>query len=611
MDSPQNPIILARETLKQLALLKIPPTPDNYHKLYDKISGSTTNVMCESSCQVLSELAKSLPQNTPELANYAKILKQASDAADWHQYKAQLIDALSMSTGHSEPELDFNWADTLKKILKHVERSRGKLTVARKREGLSRVLSNFANDSSLLHIKLKALIDSWAVLESGCGESSDIEVADEMAAVDTLKSSRLVESELTLSDPSVPYQSSQLSGMTGQLQTVLAQVLEYMAATQLGGTSLSGAANLLVQKVRDIQNEQDLVQLIPEVKKFCVNFKSCEEECVQLQQGLWGLLNSFIDSTEYFLTGDQWIKNQMSKLRETMSNSLDIQVVEQVGCYLKELINKQDLTKKNLDDAQVAMKEMVTCLIKNIEEFSSETGDYHDKIGSYSEQIQQVDNIESLNKLLAELMQDTRKMQASTLSSRSEFLAVRAEVDAAQGRIMQLESELSDMSEKVQEDHLTGTLNRRGLETAFEREAARVVWQQTSLCLAVLDIDDFKKLNDTYGHTVGDDALVYLVEAIKNATRSEDVVARFGGEEFIILLPDTELDLAVSILTRIKRNLTKKFFLYENKRLLITFSAGVAKYRIGETKDELVKRADSVMYQAKNHGKNQVFSEVG
>ncbi len=610
MDSPQNPTILARETLKQLASLKIPPTPDNYHKLYDKISGGTTNVMCERSCQVLSELAKALPRNTPELAHHAKILEQASVAPDWYQYKAQLIDALSMSTSHFEPEVETDWAETLKKILIHVERSRGKLTVARKKEGLNRVLSNFASDSSLLHVKLKALIDSWAVLESDRDESSDIEVADEMAVVDTLQSSGLVESELMPANLSVSCQSSQLSGMTGQLQTVLMQVLQYMAATQFGGTSLSGAANLLGQKVCGIQNEQDLVQLIPEVKKFCVKFKSCEEEGVQLQRGLWGLLNSFMDSIESFLAGDQWIKNQMSKLRDTMSNPLDIQVVEQVDCYLKELIGKQNLTKKNLDDAQVAMKEMVTCIIKNIEELSSETGDYHDKIGSYSEQIQHADNIESLNQLLAELMQDTQKMQSSALSSRSEFLAVRAEVVAAQDRIMQLESELSDMSEKVQEDHLTGTLNRRGLDTAFERESARVVRQQTSLCLAVLDIDDFKKLNDTYGHSVGDDALVYLVEAIKNATRSEDVVARFGGEEFIILLPDTELDLAVSILTRIKRNLTKKFFLYENKRLLITFSAGVAKYRIGETEDELVTRADNVMYQAKSHGKNQVFSEV-
>lgn len=611
MDNASNPTLLARETLKQLTALKIPPTPDNYHKLYDKISGDTTSVSRDNASQVLSELAKALPRDTSEQVNRAKRLQQAADATDWHQYKAELVEVLSASSDQSEP--DMNWAETLKKLLKHVERSRGKLTIARKREGLNRVLSNFTKDSALLHNKLTSLMDSWAVLESGSGEQSEIETAENQAVQgiqEIAVSNETADTGSNMGNVSDASSASQLTGVSSQLQVLLAQVLEYMAAVSPGNTQLSESASLLAQQVKAIQNEQDLVQFVPKVKQFCDQFKACGEEGFQLQQGLLGLLNSFMDSTESFLAGDQWIKNHMSKLRETMSHPLDMQIVEQADHYLKELVDKQDLIKQNLSEAQIAMKEMVTCLIKNIEELSAETGDYHDKIGSYSEQIQQADNIESLNQLLAELMQDTRKMQSSALNSRTEFLAARAEVEAAQEKIAQLESELTEMSEKVQEDHLTGTLNRRGLDTAFEREAARAARQQSSLCLAVLDIDDFKKLNDTYGHLVGDDALVYLVEAIKNETRSEDVVARFGGEEFIILLPDTELDLAVSVLTRIKRNLTKKFFLYENKRLLITFSAGVAKYRIGESEDILVKRADEAMYQAKKNGKNQVISEI-
>lgn len=618
MDNASNPTLLARETLKQLTALKIPPTPDNYHKLYDKISGHTTNIQREASYQVLSELAEALPCDTPELIYQAEILQQAADAADWHEYKTDLLDILSSTKRQPEAELD--WAQTLRKLLKHVERSRGKLTVARKREGLNRVLSNFAKDSVLLHSKLASLMDSWAVLESGGGEQSgiDVELTESENTEESIATGLAVESEQQAGGLSHQSQSAhssaqfsaQFSSAAAQLQMLLAQVLEYMAAVPFDNTVLSESARSLVQQAKVIQNEQDLAQFIPEVKQFCECFQSCGEDGARLQKGLLGLLHSFMDSTESFLAGDQWIRNHMSKLRETMSNPLDMQVVEQADHYLKELADKQDLIKQNLSDAQSAMKEMVTCLIKNIEELSAETGDYHDKIGSYSEQIQQADNIESLNQLLAELMQDTRKMQSSALNSRTEFLAAREEVNAAQEKIAQLESELSEMSEKVQEDHLTGTLNRRGLDSAFEREAARAARQQTTLCLAVLDIDDFKKLNDTYGHLVGDDALVYLVNAIKDETRSEDVVARFGGEEFIVLLPDTELEMAVSVLTRIKRNLTRKFFLYENKRLLITFSAGVAKYRVGESEDDLVKRADEAMYQAKKNGKNQVVPEA-
>lgn len=611
MDNASNPTLLARETLKQLAALKIPPTPENYHKLYDKIAGYTTDTICESSCKILSKLSEALPRDTAELVSQAKMLEQAADVRNWYKYKSQLIEAFSLSTISSEPKVDINWAETLKKLLKHIERNRGTLTIARKRDRLNRVLSNFANDSVLLHSKLEALMASWSVLEPGGQEQNEIEIAGGAAIQDTAQSIEALASELETTV--LPTQSdtlSKLTGVTDQLQELLAHVLEYMATAQLGNTPLSEDANLLVQKARDIHNEQDLAEFIPEVKQFCLKFKSCGEQGFQLQQGLIGLLNSFMDSTESFLAGDQWIKNQITKLREMMSHPLDLQVVEQADCYLKELISKQSLIKKNLSQAQIAMKEMVTCLIRNIEELSVETGEYHDKIEGYSEQIQRADNIESLNQLLVELMRDTRHMQTSVINSRSEFVAARAEVDAAQNKITQLESELLQMSEKVQEDHLTGTLNRRGLDSAFLRESARATRQQTSLCLAVLDIDDFKKLNDTYGHIVGDDVLVYLVDAIKNETRSEDVVARFGGEEFIILLPDTELNLAVTVLTRIKRNLTKKFFLYENKRLLITFSAGVAKYRVGESEDDLVKRADKAMYAAKNNGKNQVLASV-
>ena len=85
-------------------------------------------------------------------------------------------------------------------------------------------------------------------------------------------------------------------------------------------------------------------------------------------------------------------------------------------------------------------------------------------------------------------------------------------------------------------------------------------------------------------------------------------MSRYGGEEFVILLPNTELEEAVHILSRIRRNLTKKFFLHENKRLLITFSAGVAQLQPGELQESIFKRADEALYRAKEGGKNQILT---
>lgn len=268
---------------------------------------------------------------------------------------------------------------------------------------------------------------------------------------------------------------------------------------------------------------------------------------------------------------------------------------------------KQGLIRHSLTEAKTTLKQMVTSIITNIEELTDTTGEYQEKLENYSAKISQTDDIEELNQLLGLIMNDTKEMQKNAHSYRNDFLAARAEVTKAQDKIAQLENELSEVSEKVHEDHLTGILNRRGLDNAFVRETARSVRHHIPLCYALLDIDNFKKLNDTHGHKVGDDALKYLVQSIKETTRPDDVVSRYGGEEFVVLLPNTKIQEAFEVLSRIRRNLTKKFFLHDNNRLLITFSAGIAQFQSGETQESIFKRADEALYRAKNAGKNQIL----
>jgi diguanylate cyclase len=127
------------------------------------------------------------------------------------------------------------------------------------------------------------------------------------------------------------------------------------------------------------------------------------------------------------------------------------------------------------------------------------------------------------------------------------------------------------------------------------------------MSLALLDIDDFKVLNDTHGHMAGDNALVHLAKVIRSTVRPTDVVCRYGGEEFVILLPGTGLQDSIVVVSRLQRELTKRFFLHDNQRLLLTFSAGVAERRGGETREQTIGRADAAMYQAKRSGKNRVL----
>jgi diguanylate cyclase len=182
----------------------------------------------------------------------------------------------------------------------------------------------------------------------------------------------------------------------------------------------------------------------------------------------------------------------------------------------------------------------------------------------------------------------------------------RERAQEAEARMAQLERELDESSRLMRHDQLTGAMNRRGLEETFDKEASRARRHGKPLTVALLDLDNFKRINDSFGHRTGDEALVYLADVARNNLRPQDTLARHGGEEFILLYPETELDQAHIALVRLQRELTRTLFLFEDKKLLITFSAGVTGWNPGETLDQVLARADAAMYEAKETGKNKV-----
>ncbi|MEO0003758.1 MAG: hypothetical protein RLZZ22_1450, partial [Pseudomonadota bacterium] len=152
---------------------------------------------------------------------------------------------------------------------------------------------------------------------------------------------------------------------------------------------------------------------------------------------------------------------------------------------------------------------------------------------------------------------------------------------------------------------LTQIANRRGMMQAFEAEQSRLARGGGELSIGLLDIDNFKRLNDELGHNAGDEALKALAQTVSQALRPTDHVARFGGEEFVVLLPQTPVDDGQQILTRLQRSLAGGLFEHEGKKVLVTFSAGVTCYRPTERIEEALERADQALYEAKRTGKNR------
>jgi diguanylate cyclase len=197
-------------------------------------------------------------------------------------------------------------------------------------------------------------------------------------------------------------------------------------------------------------------------------------------------------------------------------------------------------------------------------------------------------------------------MAAQSKTSSEELQTMREKANQTDAEMVKLHQELDRVSTQARHDPLTGALNRKGLDEAVEREMSSVRRKETPLCVALLDIDNFKKLNDTLGHATGDIALTHLATVARECMRPQDTLARYGGEEFVLLLPDTPLDKGIEAMTRLQRELTKKFFLAGTEKVLITFSAGVAQLATDETGAEAIKRADKAMYLAKRAGKNRV-----
>jgi diguanylate cyclase (GGDEF)-like protein len=156
-------------------------------------------------------------------------------------------------------------------------------------------------------------------------------------------------------------------------------------------------------------------------------------------------------------------------------------------------------------------------------------------------------------------------------------------------------------------DALTGLINRGQFNVRLESERARAKRYRHNLCLALFDIDDFKKINDVYGHPVGDRILTELGQLISNNVRETDIPARYGGEEFALILPETSMVHATDLLERLRFLVEETVFCLPDNPLPITLSVGVQELHYPNMPIyELIAQADAALYQAKRNGKNQV-----
>jgi diguanylate cyclase (GGDEF)-like protein len=191
--------------------------------------------------------------------------------------------------------------------------------------------------------------------------------------------------------------------------------------------------------------------------------------------------------------------------------------------------------------------------------------------------------------------------------SKSAEKALQQANQRLQEKLAEIESLQIQLSERAVRDILTGLFNRRYLEETLERELSRAERKGYLVCVIMIDIDHFKKLNDTYGHQAGDLMLHELGEIIKTHTREGDIACRYGGEEFVIVMPDVKPDIAYQRAEDLRLAFQEMHLHYQDNILNSTLSGGVAIFpRDGKTGDHILNSADHALYTAKAEGRNCV-----
>ncbi len=598
MPTFSNPSEIARETLRLLASRRMPPSPDNYRALYHEISGTVEKANHHFPERELKSLLAALPKETPAQQRLARQLEQALKDESWESYRGLLVDFLKANSKVTE----LAWSELIGDFLRQWESKQARFTPGRKRDALEHVLAGSASNSEILFGRLQNLVKSWALDEAPAGEPGLVdEIIDGVEARPSNGASP--------APAGAPAAQSRDSERFPELRDLFAYALEGPIAAQLAEVpELSAEVLSLAKDVRDARSPQDIEKLQTGMKRLAFRLELITEDRAELRSGLLHLLRLLIENVSELVMDDRWLHGQIEVVRDILAHPLSIRSLDDAEHRLKEVIFKQSQLKQSLNEAKEALKQMLAGFVDHLAEFADSTSDYHDKIEICAEKISKAEDISQLEDVLGEVMRETRIIQINAQRSRDDLRAAKQHVEEADKRIGELQGELDKASHLVRHDQLTGTLNRRGLDEAFEKESARAQRRESPLCVAMLDIDNFKKLNDSLGHDAGDAALIHLTSVIKDTLRPQDTVGRFGGEEFIILLPDTPLDDAQRAIVRLQRELTKRFFLHDNDKVLITFSAGVTEMRQDDTQPTVTKRADEAMYAAKQTGKNRVVT---
>ncbi len=266
--------------------------------------------------------------------------------------------------------------------------------------------------------------------------------------------------------------------------------------------------------------------------------------------------------------------------------------------------------KNYLRERETEFKAIIDILTKAMVAQDCENREFNRGILEQSQRLEEMTRLDDIKRLKQTLLLEVEQLQAAV---REKETRDSETIETLSRQVTTLNSELKSVRNESERDGLTGVLNRRAFDRYINDLVARNTMKHQDVALLMMDIDDFKRINDTYGHQAGDRVLVSMANKFRQAVRSDDLIARYGGEEFAIILPGASLRNGIKKGKQICDLVASARYLLEGMppadALSLTMSIGVSACQKGDSATALICRADKALYLAKCSGKNRVRSE--
>ncbi len=390
-----------------------------------------------------------------------------------------------------------------------------------------------------------------------------------------------------------------------EAQAVLARLEKLGPHHPLGAGSVQSAtaAHGSVTKAQTVEAEKFSNSASSDMP---VDTRRSNSQLRKVNAELVEIVGALCSSFEAISEPDSWIASQVRAVRDAVSDGADRRSLAAARALIEQALESQHDLSLTRRDSLSALRDLLPNLVEQMSQLGERSGDFGATLSGHMEAISQADSLEGIAERVRSLVADAHSMQESVGDAQRGLQSSSERAQSLESQVVRLEQELAQASERLLIDHLTRSANRAGLEQAFLREIVPVRDESRLLTVGLLDIDDFKRVNDVLGHHAGDGALQHLARLLQSKVRPCDTVARYGGEEFVLLLPGLGVEEARELLMKVQRELTRDVYLYDAKKVFITFSAGATMVRPDDSLESSLLRADEAMYQAKNAGKNCV-----